>query len=87
MYEETNCFYWCFVSLVPLGQSLLIKTGVTFSTLGVTLFVSKKVNTKSAEFYINCGSNELDIGDYKVAISDFEEVMQINPENDFSLFK
>ena len=85
--KKRTAFIGVLVSLVPLGQSLLIKTGVTFSTLGVTLFVSEKVNAKSAEFYINCGSNELDVEDYKGAISDFAEVMKINPENDFSLFK
>ena len=45
--KKRTAFIGALVSLIPLVQPLLIKTGVTFSTLGVTLFVSEKVNAEN----------------------------------------
>jgi len=84
--KKRTAFIGALVSLIPLGQPLLMKTGVTFSTVGVTLFVSEKVNAESAEFYINRGSDKLDAEDYKGAISDFTEAIKINPDDGDAYF-
>jgi tetratricopeptide (TPR) repeat protein len=84
--KKRTAFFGALLSLLPLGQPLLIKTGVTFSTVGVTLFVPEKVNAESANFFINRGVDKLDAEDYKGAISDFTEAIKINPKDGVAYF-
>ena len=39
------------LSLIPLGQPLIIKTGAVLSTTGFLLSVSEKVNAETSDFY------------------------------------
>ena len=47
--KKRTAFIGAILSLIPLGQPLLMKTGFAFSTLGVTLFVSENANAESAQ--------------------------------------
>ena len=70
--KKRTAFIAALVSLLPLGQPLLIKIGVTFSSVGVTLFVSEKVNAESAvDFYKKGLKKFKETKDYEGAIEDF----------------
>ena len=75
--KKRTAFISVLVSLIPLGQPLLIKTGITFSTLGVTLFVSEKVNAefRDVSSYFRRSDKRVEEGDYEGAISIIEKVI------------
>ena len=50
------------VSLLPLGQPLVIGTGAVFMSAGVMLSLPAKVNAESATFYFNRGYNKGESG-------------------------
>ena len=58
------------LSLVPLGQPLVIGTGAVLTSAAVMLSVSQKANAESAVFYYNRGTNKDNAGDYFGAITD-----------------
>ena len=67
------------VSLLPMGQPLLIGTGSVLTSAGVMLFVSAKVNAESVDFLYERGNRRQDSGDYYGALSDFSRIIEINP--------
>ena len=50
--KKRTAFIGAILSLIPLGQPLLIKTGVVLSTTGLILSVPEKVNAESADSYL-----------------------------------
>ena len=68
------------LSLLPLGQQLLIKTGFVLSSVGIVLSVPEKAIAKGAQYYFNRAYNDLINGDYSGAISDFNEVLELDPK-------
>ena len=69
------------LSLIPIAQPLLNKTGFGLGTSVIMLSHSEEVNAESEEFYINLGFDKLDAEDYEGAISDFTEAIKINSNN------
>ena len=69
------------MSLLPLGQPLVIKTGVALTTAGLIFSIPEEVNAESAVSYYNQGNNKYDAGDYSGAISDYSKVIEINPNH------
>ena len=69
------------LSLVPIAQPLLIKTGFSLGTSVIMFSHSEEVNAESAEFYIDLGVDKFDGEDYEGAISDFTEAIKINSRN------
>ena len=59
------------LSLIPLGQPLLIKTGIALSTLGLTTFVLEKVNAelRNVEHFFKISNKRIEEGDYEGAVS------------------
>ena len=74
-------FIGVILSLIPIGQLLLIKTSFVLSTAGIMLSVPEKVNAESADFYFNRALKKVDEGDYYGAISDYNKVIEIIPND------
>ena len=79
--KKRTAFIGAILSLMPFGQSFLIKTNVVLPTAGLILSIPQKAIAESAEFYKNSGNDKLDNEDYKGAISDFTEAIKINPKD------
>ena len=69
------------VSLLPIGQPLVIGTGTVLTSAGVMLSVPEKVNAESADFYFNSAYEKAERGDYYGAISDYTKSIEINPND------
>ena len=59
------------LSLMPMGQTLVIGTGAALTSATVMLSVPEKAKAESAEFYFNRADKKSDSGDNYGAISDF----------------
>ena len=68
------------LSLISLGQPLMIKTGVVLSTTGLILSVPEKVNAESSDFYFDRAYEKGELGDHYGAISDYTKAIEINPK-------
>ncbi len=67
------------LSLLPLGQPLLIGTGVALTSAAVMLSAPEKAQAESAEFYFKRALKKSEEGDYYGAISDYNKAIEINP--------
>ena len=56
--KKRTAFIGAILSLIPLGQPLLIKTGVVLSTTGIIISHTETVFAKSQEFYIDRGKSK-----------------------------
>ena len=74
------------LSLIPVSQPLLFKTGVALSSTGLMLLVSDNVYANDGDYYFNLGNEKADKGDHYGAISDFSKAIEINPNDDDSYF-
>ena len=77
--NKRTSFIGAILSLIPLGQPLLIKTSVVLSSASVILSVPKKVFADSAVLYLERGIEKRKSGDYYGAISDYTKAIEINP--------
>ena len=68
------------VSLMPLGQPLLIGTGTVLTSAAVMLTVPERAKAETAAFYYNRGNDKYDAGDYYGAIADYSKAIEINPK-------
>ncbi len=69
------------VSLLPMGQPLVIGTGAILTSAAVLLSAPEKAQAESASFYYNRGNDKSDAGDYYGAISDYSKAIEINPRD------
>ena len=69
------------VSLVPLGQPLLIGNGFLIMSAAVMFSISDKAQADSAAFYYNLGLDKYDAGDYSGAIRAYNEVIKQYPNH------
>ena len=69
------------VSLLPMGQPLLIGTGAVVTSAAVMLSVPEKAQAESESFLFNRAYEKDKEGDYYGAISDYNKVIEINPKN------
>ena len=77
--KKRTAFIGAILSLIPLGQPLLIKTGVVLSTTGLMLAVSEKVQAGDSSYYFNRAYDKAEKGDHYGAISDFTKAIELNP--------
>ena len=68
------------LSLIPIGQPLLIKTGVLLSSSAVLFSFPIKVNSESNDFYFNNAFKKSEKGDHYGAISDYTKAIEIDPQ-------
>ena len=76
--QKRTAFIGAILSLIPLGQPLLMKTGMVLSTVGM-IYHSEKVNPKSFDFYFDRAYEKNEKGDYYGEISDYNKPIEIDP--------
>ena len=65
------------LSLIPVGQPLVIGTGAALTTSAVMLSIAGKAQAESAEFYFERAlKKQNEEGDYYGAISDYNKVIE-----------
>ena len=79
--KKRTAFISAILSLIPLGQPLLIKTGIFLSTSGIIIFNSQKVNANNNNFYFKRGIEKQNKGDNYGAISDFTKAIELDPKD------
>ena len=69
--KKRTAFIGAILSLIPLGQPLLIKTVIALSTVGLTTFVPEKVNAEFRDVsrFFNISNKRIEEGDYEGAVS------------------
>ncbi len=77
------------LTMNPLLQLPVIKTGLVLSTGGLMLSftsevnaISKKLNQNSFQYHIESGLEKSKNNDYEGAIEDFTKAIELNPENE-----
>ena len=68
------------VSLLPMGQPLVIGGGVALTSAAAMLALPEQAMAESFRFYIDRGHKKHDAGDYSGAISDYSKAIEINPK-------
>ena len=68
---KRSAFIGTILSLIPLGQPLIIKNGVVLFSSVVMLSLTQKVNAETFTFYFNRAYAKAEEGDYYGAISDY----------------
>ena len=66
------------VSLLPMGQPLLIGTSAALTSTAVMLAVPEKAKAESASFYFGRGLEKAKSKDYQGSISDFSKAIESN---------
>ena len=81
--KKRTAFIGAILSLIPIGQSLLIKTGVVLSSSAVILSLPEKVYAESADFYLKkLKEIYTKKGEESKTIFYANELLQIDPFND-----
>ena len=78
--KKRTAFIGAILSLLPLGQPLLIKTAISLVTLKTVILHSDWAIADSAEFYYKSGNEKYDSENFKGALSDFSKAIKINPQ-------
>ena len=77
--KKRTAFIGAVLSLIPLSQPLLIKTGVILSSSAVMLSLPAIVNAETSTFYFDRAYEKGENGDYYGAISDYTKAIEIKP--------
>ena len=84
--KKRTAFFGAILSLIPLGQPLIIKTGVVLSTTGLILFVPEKAQAESAIEYVISAKNYFEEGNFEKALEDLNNAISIYPQDYFSYY-
>ena len=84
--KKRTAFIVAILSLIPLGQPLLIKTGVVLSSTGLIISLSEKVYAGDNSYYFNRAFEKGENGDYYGAISDYTKAIEINPNDSLAYY-
>ena len=68
------------LSLLPLGQPLLLGSTTALATAAVVLS-TQAAHAQSAEDYVNTGVEKGKSGDLQGAIADYSKAIEINPQD------
>ena len=79
--KKRIAFIGAILSLIPLGNPFLIKTGMVLSSSAVMLSLPEKVNADSADFYFNRAYDKGENGDHYGAISDYTKAIELDPND------
>ena len=83
--KKRTAFIGAILSLIPLVQPIMIKTGVVLSTTGMILSFPEKLNAESADYYIDRANKKFNDKDYYGAISEYNRALKINPYSVYAL--
>ena len=80
--KKRTVFITMILSLIPLGQPSLIKTGITLSTLGLPTFVPEKVNAefRNVDRFFKISNKRIEEGDYEGAVSIMKRLISKFPK-------
>ena len=84
--KKRTAFVGAILSLIPLGQPLIIKTGFVLSTTGLILSVPEKVNAESAIEYVISAKNYFEEGNFEKALEDLNKAISIYPQDYYSYY-
>jgi len=81
--KKRTAFIGAILSLFPLGQPLIIKTGLVLSTTGLMFSVSEKVyaGNNSYYYYFDSALKKGEKGDHYRAISALNKAIKLNPSD------
>ncbi len=79
--KKRTAFIGALLSLIQLGQPLLIKTGVFLSTTGLILSLPEKANADTYNFYLQKAINKSNKGETDAALAAFTMAIEIEPMN------
>ena len=79
--KKRTAFIGAILSLIPLGQPLMIKTGVLLTSSAVMFSLTETVSAESVDFYFNRAYEKAENGDHYGAISDYTKVIEIDPND------
>ena len=79
--KKRTAFIGAILSLIPIGQPLIIKIGVVLSTAGLILVVPESSYAKSSAYYYNLGLEKVEKGDHSGAIADYTKAIEIDPKH------
>ena len=77
--KKSTVFIGAILSLIQLGQPLIIKTGVVLSTTGLILSIPEKVFADSIDFYLTRAIQKYEKEDFNGALLDINKAIIINP--------
>ncbi len=76
--KKRTAFITVISSLIPLGQPLIIKTGVVLSTIGFIISIPAKAHAESTSNYYHFVRNEFKKGNFYQAISNSNKSVYID---------
>ena len=79
--NKRTAFIGAILSLIPLGQPLLIKTGIVLSGSAVIFSLTEKAKAENAQYFYDVGYEMFQKGDFYLAISNFKKAIKINPNH------
>ena len=79
--KKQTAFIGAILSLIPLGQPLLIKTGIVLSGSAVIFSLPEKAKAENAQYFYDVGYEMFQKGDFYLAISNFKKAIKINPNH------
>ena len=77
--KKRTAFIGAILSLIPFGQSFLIKTGVVLSSSAVMLSLPEIVNANDADYYFDLARYNFNKGKFNEVISNLNTSIKINP--------
>ena len=77
--KKRTAFIGAILSLIPLGQPLLIKTGAVLSISALMISLPDKLNAGDNSYYFNRAYDKAENGDHYGAISDYTKAIEIDP--------
>ncbi len=77
--KKRTAFIGAILSLIPLGQSILMKTGVVLSSSVVMLSLPEIVNANDADYYFDLARYKFNKGKFNEVISNLNTSIKINP--------
>ena len=80
--KKRTAFIGALLSLIPLGQPLLLKSGIFLSASGIIVSFPEKADARDAIFYYNRGNDKAERGDHYGAISDYTKAIEIKPKDE-----
>ena len=76
--QRRTAFIAGILSLMPIGQPLIFKTGAVLSATGFMLYGSEKVMAGDIWFYLDRAELKGNSGDWYGAISEFNKALKTN---------
>ena len=72
-------FIGAILSLIPIGEPLIIKTGLVLSSSALMISLPDRLNAGDNSYYFNRAYDKGENGDHYGAISDYTKAIEINP--------